>query len=55
MLKKDNIEAEKVAYNGKKVESARGKSYKLDPSDLFLFCLLIAAAAISIFIIENYQ
>jgi hypothetical protein len=55
MSKKDNIEPEKVDYDEKKVEKARSRRHQVKPSDFFFIGLLLAAVAISIFIIEIYQ
>jgi len=55
MSKNDNIEPEKVDYDEKKVERARSRRHQVKPSDFFFIGLLLAAVAISIFIIEIYQ
>lgn len=55
MSKKDTIEPEEVDYDEKKVERARSRRHKVKPSDFFFIGLLLAAVALSIFIIELYQ
>ena len=55
MSKNDNIEPDKVDYDEKKLEKARSRRHLVKPSDFFFIGLLLAAVAISIFIIEMYQ
>jgi hypothetical protein len=55
MSKKDNIEPEKMDSDEKKVEKARRRRHMVKPSDFVFIGVLIAAVALSIFIIEIYQ
>ena len=55
MSKVDNIEPEKVDYDEKRLKRALGRRHQASSSEVLIFCLLLAAVAISIYIIEIYQ